>query len=459
MKLTTSILLVFVSYIFLLTSCDTTEPKKKEKPKAGIELQIENVNCTEARVKVNIETTTLPIKFELYQCFNKHSNNDSTIITANINRYDTTLIVNNLLPNKTYTFTASIKTSNFISNTLTVTTADTTSHNFTWESFRFGDRGSSELYDVAIINENNIWAVGNIHTEDTGKWNADSTKWLTPYNAVHWDGNTWELKRIMFYIDPFQPDAGRTASIATSIFAFDENDFIISSNVQMAFFNVANSYRVAKMNFKWENLFTINSIWGTSSKDFYVVGNGGNIAHYNGSSWAKIESDTDLNIKDIWGDYNSATGKWEVLAAARAYSEYRTAILQITNSRAVSHPIADIGNVLLGTTWFLSNKVYYVSGMETYKKQRLDGKPWGENNSLDPGGWPDVHKIRGNNFNDIITAGGFGAIMHYNGVSWKSYYNKTKLGYGNYNSVTIKNDLVVAVGYDNVSGAIIIGKR
>ncbi len=32
------------------------------------------------------------------------------------------------------------------------------------------------------------------------------------------------------------------------------------------------------------------SIWGTSSKNFYVVGNNGNIAHYDGSKWTKIQS-------------------------------------------------------------------------------------------------------------------------------------------------------------------------
>ena len=71
---------------------------------------------------------------------------------------------------------------------------DTTSHNFTFETFTFGGTaGSSILYDVAIINENDIWAVGEIYIADT------SINGYTTYNAVHWDGNQWELKRIMFY--------------------------------------------------------------------------------------------------------------------------------------------------------------------------------------------------------------------------------------------------------------------
>lgn len=45
----------------------------------------------------------------------------------------------------------------------------------------------------------------------------------------------------------------------------------------------------------------MNKIWGSSSNDLYVVGNSGNIARYNGSSWTKIESGTTANINDIWG--------------------------------------------------------------------------------------------------------------------------------------------------------------
>ena len=44
---------------------------------------------------------------------------------------------------------------------------DTTSHNFTWETWTFGEHSSSVLNDVAIIDENNIWAVGEIYMNDS----------------------------------------------------------------------------------------------------------------------------------------------------------------------------------------------------------------------------------------------------------------------------------------------------
>ncbi len=82
---------------------------------------------------------------------------------------DTLFYFDSLLPNTNYTFDAvtyddgkEIK-----SNPVTFTTLDTTSHNFTWQTFTFGEHQHSVLYDVAIIDENNIWAVGAIYMNDS----------------------------------------------------------------------------------------------------------------------------------------------------------------------------------------------------------------------------------------------------------------------------------------------------
>jgi hypothetical protein len=54
-----------------------------------------------------------------------------------------------------------------------------------WEIDTLGSPdGSNWLYDVAIIDENNVWVVGEIE-DDSGK-----------FNAAHWNGGEWELIRI-----------------------------------------------------------------------------------------------------------------------------------------------------------------------------------------------------------------------------------------------------------------------
>lgn len=89
-----------------------------------------------------------------------------------LNTKDTLLYIDSLLPNQTYKFKVVANTTDNpqpTTNELTVTTMDTTSHNFTWQTFTFGDAGagSSVLYDVAIINENDIWAVDEIYMNDS----------------------------------------------------------------------------------------------------------------------------------------------------------------------------------------------------------------------------------------------------------------------------------------------------
>jgi hypothetical protein len=41
---------------------------------------------------------------------------------------------------------------------------------------------------------------------------------------------------------------------------------------------------------------SLSKAWGTSSEDMYFVGRAGSIAHYNGSSWSKIESGTTTDL-------------------------------------------------------------------------------------------------------------------------------------------------------------------
>jgi len=347
---------------------------------------------------------------------------------------------------------------------------DTTSHNFTWETFTFGGGGNSILRDVAIINENNIWAVGEIHTEDTDKFDSNGV-WVQPYNAVHWDGNTWELKRILFYIDPFQPGAGRTVSKAISVFSFNENDFVVSSNAQIAFFNIEGNYVVKKMDFKWENLFTINSIWGTSSKNFYVVGNGGNIVHYNGSSWQKIESGTEIGILDICGN-----DKDEIYAIGTEYNTGESILLKIENKRAEkiieSSYHADLSNLfktelygMLGSVWTSDNGYMIIAGHYIYNhfKNKWSYAKGVQKNYVGSGqvihrGY--IHSICGTAVNDWFITGEYGTIQHFNGVASIQVgepfnYQNTNDWYGS----DAKNNLVCIVGQYENKGRIHIGKK
>jgi len=69
---------------------------------------------------------------------------------------------------------------------------DTTSHDFTWEALVGGTMLTSYFNGVEIIGPDDIWAVGELFTDlrdsITGK--------VIKYNAAHYDGIEWSLKRL-----------------------------------------------------------------------------------------------------------------------------------------------------------------------------------------------------------------------------------------------------------------------
>ena len=160
-------ILLVLACIFLLmnTSCKKKSPTEAQDPNfnAKITMTIEDVTCTEAWLNLHLIDATLPVNISLLR-------DTITIKNFVLSKTDTTLFIDSLLPAKNYTYMAKLAISNakqVESAKLTVTTLDTSSHNFTWQTWLFaGQRGSSELTGVGIFDENNIWAVGDLYFSD-----------------------------------------------------------------------------------------------------------------------------------------------------------------------------------------------------------------------------------------------------------------------------------------------------
>ncbi|WP_041294036.1 hypothetical protein [Ignavibacterium album] len=437
------VLFLFLSMTILLFGCkQTTEPKLEPE----LKLELEDVSCTEAWINLRITNLQLPANVTLY----KNSEAQNNILCYG----DTLLYVDSLLPNQTYKFKSIVQSSNqqiiTSSNELTVTTMDTTSHDFTWQSWEFGQHSSSTLYDVAIIDENNIWAVGEIYMNDSlGRPDPNA------YNAVHWDGTKWELKRI--YFPTVCGGTSLSSYPAKAIFIFDDGQIWISSSGDKIAI-LKDGIQINKFCLPSNVSMSINKLWGSSSSDLYAVGNNGNIAHWDGRKWTKIESGTTLNINDIWGDYNEKTGQWEILAVCGNIlhgQESEREILKVEKSKV--QKINSTGSKWpLSSVWYKTERHYYVVGSGIYENKGL-GINWSG------GGYYIttyfVRRIRANSLNDVIIVGAFGEVLHYNGYSWKSFINQTYLPLGTYLSVDVKGNKIVAVGWDSRQAIITIGKK
>jgi hypothetical protein len=422
------LLALILQLLLFATSCkQSTEPKLE----AELKLELEDASCTEAWIKLTTTNLQLPTSVTLKQ--------DGVVRkTINVQTQDTLLYIDSLLPNQTYKFQTFIQSYNHSSNELTVTTMDTTSHEFTWQSWEFGTIGSSSLYDVAIIDENDIWAVGEINIADT------SINGYTTYNAVHWDGTKWELKRILY--------KGGIWVIRT-IFAFSPNDIWFSGYVRYLngqFIELT----IPDILIGW----TINKLWGSSSEDLYAVGNNGNIAHWDGMKWRKIESGTNLDIYDIFGEYENDNSEFEVnLVAAQHYVGPERKILTIRNNTVKELSTTNISQGSIHGIWFKAGRKFFVVGNGIYFKSNIYySNDWNSSlRSLTP---YYTYAIRGSGLNNIFICGSYGELLHFGGASWKSFKNTPGFYYAEFFNVDTKDRLVAVVGQRFSSGFITIGK-
>ena len=426
-------------------SCDSTEQPPTVPPPPDlrkITLSVEDVSCIEVWLNIKADSITFPSEIILLK--------DTVEQTISLGCSDTTLYIDSLLPNKTYAYKAILAADTTIkSETVTAQTLDTTSHNFSWQSWEFGEHSSSVLYDVAIIDENNIWAVGEIYMNDS-LGNPDPNA----YNAVHWDGSKWELKRIMFYTICGQQNL--SSYPARSIWVFNENDIWIGVDGDQIT-RLENEVQTTTICLPWS--FTINKIWGTSSEDLYVVGNGGNIARYFKpiGHWQKLDGDTNLDIYDIIGSVIEAN-QYEVLCvAAKQFVSTEKKVFKIIGNTIYELSANGIPTDIK-SIWFKSNKKYYVVGSGMFSKTNINStQPW---KSI----WEGIteyytNSIDGNNYNDIIVCGAYGEMIHFNGTEWKSFREELQIFDGSYLEVKIKGNLVVAVGYNSSDAIVTIGTR
>ncbi|MBK7378952.1 MAG: hypothetical protein IPJ03_08065 [Ignavibacteriales bacterium] len=311
---------------------------------------------------------------------------------------------------------------------LPIVQQDSTSHLINWVFDDIGDYGSY-LLDVAIINDTLAYAVGEIHRNDT------------LYNLAKWDGTEWELKRIPYI---YQGDS--LYGPIYTIFTFSENDIWFDTKIHWdgQVFEQPNSAFLTG---------TPNKLWGISSNDLYSVGYYGNIAHYQDGQWSIMESGTDVNLKDVWGNPDGS-----IVWAAGFDDSYGTVFLKNTGSGFekvleitspnIPHPPDEITHVFKSLWTDKTDTVYlgaigrvYAAPINTtgYAKENI----WWDyaNQTEYP---PETNIIRGTAGNDIFVGGYLQFIQHWNGASWKRYEEIE--GDGTWYSMSVKDNLIIAVG-------------
>ena len=443
--------LIITGIIFFFAACSEKPvdppPPPEDKPITAT-LALADTGLVELALKLKLQNAVLPISYTFSR--NKTADSalgDTLINSGMLTTADTLFYDSGLTPQTAYHYRLLLKPDStkpeWQGFNFTLSTMDTTSHDFSWQVFEFGGEvGSSYLNDVAIVNENDIWAVGSITVRD-------SAGVLHNYNAVHWDGETWELKRI-----PFTGSCSAVEfPITTAIISFAENDIWISRPGSLVHWDGSRYFNDCGMNALIDG--SINKIWGTSSNDLYVVGNNGTIVHYNGSRWQKLESGTDIDLTDVWGLSDGSV----VWACGWTSGEPYSVLLSIRNNRVTTERYVDIriqpsdpnslaGNISTGI--FLKNTSYIASSRALYTFNSN-----GESNRFYPRLRYFPSHMDATNVNNIWVCGDRSMLWHFNGSTPK--YIETDFE-GHFNSISVHSKVICAVGesFDVLSKAKII---
>ncbi|MBL7013439.1 MAG: hypothetical protein ISR83_03385 [Candidatus Marinimicrobia bacterium] len=273
--------------LLLFSACFLFE-EEDENQNTNLTLSEGAIGVTTVRLHVEPEDSLAQFTFEL-------TRDDSIVQTLSL-QSDTLIKDTGLNPNTSYTYTGYwMDGTKRIgeSNTLTLTTMDTTSHNFVnWIFDTLGVYGS-EIQDVHIVNENDIYIVGAFALEDSATFLPGG---YTNYNLGHWDGNKWTFTKVFGNL------------VLYTITYFNENDIWVTTlgyPVRLEG-NEWTLYQLHDMGF--DSVSVGDASWGTSSSNMYFAGWRGSktahIVHYDGTNFNPFDTGVKTRLADMDGTPN-----------------------------------------------------------------------------------------------------------------------------------------------------------
>ncbi len=415
-------------------------------PQSKIGLSVEEVNCTDVWLKLSVGGLGLPAIIL--------QRDGAAIDTLHLTATDTTIQNSGVVPGKDYTYLAQFVSGAPVvgtSDPVQVRTLDTTNGNFTFTTTLLGDGNSSVLYDCQIVSTNPplAFACGEIYKKDSlGNLDPES------YNVAKWDGFSWELLKIPFV----GACSGVRYPPIRAMWAFASDNVLFSNGGSIVRYDGTNATMDCSMN----ALLTgaINRLFALSPQEVYAVGNAGTVVRFSNGVWQKLTSGTTIDIKDIWGSTNSGTGKTEIACVASFGPQVPQGRMVLGVEGNIVRTLVDQGlpENLFGI-WFDSNGYCYLTGSGIYRKHLpiTDNEAW----QVVGTGLESYHtrSVRGIATNDVFHAGDFGEVIHFNGISYRSYRTITGLADGSFNGTSAKDHYVIAVGYSGDKAVVTVGQR
>ena len=316
---------------------------------------------------------------------------------------------------------------------------ETTSHDFIWEVDTLGHGTYSVLFDVDIINENDIWVVGNIEIEDSSGEETD-------YNVAHWDGNDWELIQA-------RDNIFNIYSLISSIKYFSPINIWIGINNPLHW----NGVEWENMGYEAPPVGWINSIWGDSPDNIYFAGSHGKVSYYNGSTFEVYDSGLGIPFTDI-------SGNGDHVFVLGLNSQAQSVVFEKKNDEwselfYLDHYEIDIENEQFGLLESLEvlEDTVYIACSPGLIKYNYNTEEYNFDTSINyTYRWVDV---TGNHPNDILYVNNGRITAHYNGEdTFYDFLLKYQIDDMGILGAKMNGNTAVIVGYNSIGPGALIAR-
>ncbi|MCA0444670.1 MAG: hypothetical protein LCH54_00435 [Bacteroidetes bacterium] len=329
---------------------------------------------------------------------------------------------------------------------------DTTSHNFVWRVDTIGYY-QSLVRDVAVISENDIWAVGTFYKKHQTQDSTENDR----YGICKWDGIKWNYLKVPYRFNGVEEPNSNVQFAA--IFPLKSGVIWLSSvgRTPIRYKNgIFDSYTTTDVT---TDRNYIKKIWGSDENNVWFVGEKGLILYYNGSTFTKIPYSDEYDFIDVWGDETGV-----VRAVAREQSGYSSFLVKIENGRPKNEiigsgkPEDSIVPDIFHSVWWKTDGSFYwnASSNGVYINEKGNYKKIINHYTFTP--WIGTLVVRGCAENDVFLVGIHGQVIHYNGRTIH-FYPELYTPYLQFNALCLNQYVVCTGGRFEGMAVTLIGKR
>ena len=251
-------------------------------------------------------------------------------------------------------FSEDIQISPIVSNLVSATTLDTTSHDIHWTVYQFGNAPSSSLNDIWIDNDI-IFAGGKIWQ---GNFQDTSQNVLDQFSGVYGNNQTLDLLQIIYQFPSYKSilniygiwknNTGSYWLTAGNIYKWDGTD-----NIELSYQRDISTSQIALV------------LWGLSDSLMYSGGTEGLLLKYQHNRWTNLNMNSDSYSTDIWGCVD------EEYRAPIVYATIWSPEIGSVNELLRIYPDNSVGiidlrpfvnEVVPYSVWFKNKNIIYVAG-------------------------------------------------------------------------------------------------